>query len=100
MHADLSKKMHGISAAVSEFKVSRGWFDKLKKRTGIYSVIRHGEAASLDKCGAKEFVDEFKQYIETKGFLPKQVFKCEKTGLFWKKMPRGKGTARTQAYEG
>ena len=31
LHADLKKKMPVTSAAVSEFKVSRSWFDKFKK---------------------------------------------------------------------
>ena len=31
LHADLAKKMPGTSAAVSEFKASRGWFNKFKK---------------------------------------------------------------------
>lgn len=31
LHVDLAKKMPGTSAAVSEFKASRGWFDKFKK---------------------------------------------------------------------
>ena len=40
LHADLAKKRPRTSAAVSEFKTSRGWFDKFKKRTGIHSVLR------------------------------------------------------------
>ena len=31
LHADLVEKMPGMSAAVSEFKPSRGWFEKFKK---------------------------------------------------------------------
>ncbi|GFT46939.1 tigger transposable element-derived protein 1 [Nephila pilipes] len=31
-----------------EFKASRGWFDNFKKRNGIHSVIRHGEASNGD----------------------------------------------------
>ena len=31
------------------FKVSRGWFEKLKHRSGIHSVARHGEATSSHK---------------------------------------------------
>ncbi|XP_069961423.1 uncharacterized protein [Cherax quadricarinatus] len=88
LHADLVKKMPGASADVSEFKASRGWFERFKKRSGIHNVVKHGEAASSDKPATEEFVDEFKEYIEVEGFLPKQVFSCDETGLFWKKMPK------------
>nr|XP_053647234.1 tigger transposable element-derived protein 1-like [Cherax quadricarinatus] len=88
LHANLVRKMPGTSAAVSEFKANRDWFDKFKKRTGIHYVVRHGKVASLDKHGAEEFVDEFKEYVKAKGFLPNQVFNCDETGLFWKKMPK------------
>ena len=30
------------------FKASRSWFDNFKKRSGIHSVIRHGEASRAD----------------------------------------------------
>ncbi|XP_068208499.1 tigger transposable element-derived protein 1-like [Palaemon carinicauda] len=33
---------------MEEFKASRGWFQKLKRRTGIHSVVCHGEASSSD----------------------------------------------------
>lgn len=34
---------HGV-----DFKANHGWFEKFKKRTGIPSVVWHGEAASAD----------------------------------------------------
>ena len=45
LHEDLAKKMPGMSAAVSEFKASRGWFDKFKKQTSIHSVVRQQESS-------------------------------------------------------
>lgn len=82
LHADFAKKMPGMSAAVSEFKASRGAGSTFKKRTGIHSVVRHGKATSSDKCGAEEFIDEFKEYVEAEGFLSQQVFNCDETSLF------------------
>ncbi|GBN33614.1 hypothetical protein AVEN_59457-1 [Araneus ventricosus] len=38
-------------ASEDSFKASRGWFDNFRKRTGIHSVVRHGEAASLEPEG-------------------------------------------------
>ena len=43
LHADLAKKMPGMSAAVSEFKTSRDWFNKFKKQSGIHSVVKQQE---------------------------------------------------------
>nr|XP_053640973.1 tigger transposable element-derived protein 1-like [Cherax quadricarinatus] len=87
LHEDLIKKMPATSDDVSEFKASKGWFERFKKRSGIHSVIRHGEAASSDHKAAEKYVQEFKKYIDSEGLKPEQVFNCDETGLFWKKMP-------------
>ena len=71
-----------------EFKASRGWFEKFKRRTGIHSVVRHGEASSADQKAADEFVQKFEQLVIDEGYVAQQVFNCDETGLFWKKMPR------------
>ncbi|XP_068233381.1 tigger transposable element-derived protein 1-like [Palaemon carinicauda] len=68
------------------FKDSDGWFDHFR-RTGIRSVIRHGEAASSDKKAADEFLRKFEELISGEAYIPQQFFNCEETGLFWKKMP-------------
>lgn len=74
--------------APPEFKASHGWFDRFRRRTGIHSVVRHGEAASSDKKAADEFLKKFEELISREGYIPQQVFNCDETGLFWKKMPR------------
>jgi len=51
-------------------------------------VVRHGEAASANQKAAEEFVQDFSEYVKANGFIPQQVFNCDETGLFWKKMPR------------
>jgi len=48
-------------------------------------VVRHGEAASLNKDAAEKFVEKFKDFVDREGFIPEQVFNCDETGLFWKK---------------
>ena len=45
-------------------------------------MVRHGEAASDNKEAA-----EFREYVEAEGFVPRQVFNYDETGLLWKKMP-------------
>ncbi|XP_066471611.1 uncharacterized protein [Tiliqua scincoides] len=45
LHADLIQQEPGTSAEPEVFKASRGWFERFKTRSGIHSVVRHGEAA-------------------------------------------------------
>ncbi|XP_069938076.1 tigger transposable element-derived protein 1-like isoform X1 [Cherax quadricarinatus] len=87
LHDELVKKLPATSD-VSEFKASKVWFERFKKRTDIHGVIRHGEAASSDQKVAEKCVQEFKEYIEAEGLKPEQVFSCDETGPFWKKMPK------------
>lgn len=51
-------------------------------------MVRHGEASSADKKAAEEFKVEFCTYVNAEGYVPQQVFSCNETGLFWKKMPK------------
>ncbi|XP_069172253.1 tigger transposable element-derived protein 1-like [Procambarus clarkii] len=89
LYVDLVRKTPGASTEEEEiFKASRGWFEKFRKRSGIHSVVRHGEAASSDKAAAEKFVPEFQEFVAEKEFLPQQVFNCYETGLFWKKMTK------------
>lgn len=87
IYQDLKNKTPGSSSEVNDdFKASRGWFDNFKKRTGIHSVVRYREADSADKAAAKKFVNSFARIIGGE-YLSQQVFNCNETGLFWKKMP-------------
>ncbi|XP_064089258.1 tigger transposable element-derived protein 1-like [Macrobrachium nipponense] len=90
IYADLVKKEASTSKEASEevFKASHGWFDNFKKRTGIHSVVRHGEAASADVKAAYTYIQKFAALVAREGYIPQQVFNCDETGLFWKKMPR------------
>ncbi|KAJ7316369.1 hypothetical protein JRQ81_002531 [Phrynocephalus forsythii] len=90
LHADIIARPPGASdgAEVESFKASHGWFDNFKKRTSIHSVVRYGEAASTNTIDADQFVLEFKDYVTAQDFVPQQVFNCDETGLFWKKMPK------------
>ncbi|GFY49233.1 tigger transposable element-derived protein 1 [Trichonephila inaurata madagascariensis] len=67
-------------ASEESFKASRGWFENFKKRSGIHSVVRHGEAA-------EDYIKKFSDLIKAQGYISQQVFNCNETRLFWKKMP-------------
>ncbi|XP_069161518.1 tigger transposable element-derived protein 1-like [Procambarus clarkii] len=88
LYVDLVRKIPGASSQDEVFRASRGWFENFKKRSGIHSVVRHGEAASSDKGAAEAFVPEFQKFVDQEQFLPQQVFNCDETGLFWKKLTK------------
>ena len=46
-----------------------------------------GEAASSDHEAAKKFPTKVRDIIKAKGYVPKQIFNCDETGLYWKIMP-------------
>ena len=59
---------------------------KVIRRSGIHSVLRHGEAASSNKKEVEKLKKEFSD-IKAEGFVPQQVFDGDKTGLFWNMLP-------------
>ncbi|UYV71391.1 hypothetical protein LAZ67_8002951 [Cordylochernes scorpioides] len=90
IYGDLLKQTSQTSideASEESFKASRGWFENFKKRSGIHSVVRHGEAASSDMKAAEDYIKTFSDLIKAQGYISQQVFNCDETGLFWKKMP-------------
>ena len=53
IYGDLVMKNLGANSKDFDFKASRGRFEKCKKRSGIHSALRHGEAASTNKIEAE-----------------------------------------------
>ncbi|KAJ7316991.1 hypothetical protein JRQ81_003153 [Phrynocephalus forsythii] len=88
LHIDLLHQHMETSAPAEEFKVNRGWFENFKVRSGIHSVARHGEATSSHLRAAEDFAMEFREDMVSEGYLPQQVFNCNETGLFWKRIPK------------
>ncbi|GFT22739.1 tigger transposable element-derived protein 1 [Nephila pilipes] len=90
IYGDLLKQTPHTSideASEESFKASRVWFENFKKRTSIHPVVRHGEAASSDMKSAEDYIKTFSDLIKAQGYISQQVFNCDETGLFWKKMP-------------
>ena len=48
---------------------TNGWFTGSRKRTGLHSVMRHGDAASGDGDAAEQHCEKFKKIIEEGGFV-------------------------------
>ncbi|XP_070275853.1 zinc finger protein 64 isoform X2 [Myotis yumanensis] len=70
IYADLLQRTPGTSmdeASGEPFKASRGWFENFKKRTGIHSVVRHGEAAIADikEGDINELIEEHSEELTT-----------------------------------
>lgn len=85
-YGDLAKDIPGTSAET--FKAGHGWFEKFTKRSGIYSFFfRHGEAEWANNKAAEKFTSDFADYVDAEGFVSRQVFHCDETGLFWRIMP-------------
>lgn len=55
LHADLLKRIPGLSKEdIESFEASRGWFEKLKRRSAIHGVVRNKEASPPDREAAKK----------------------------------------------
>ena len=82
--SDLISERPGLSTENDEgFKRSRGWLDNFKRRSGIHSVVRHGEAESLDSHGAETSSKSFWVLPARASF---QLRWEDERGLFWKEM--------------
>ncbi|XP_077576237.1 SWI/SNF complex subunit SMARCC1-like isoform X2 [Stigmatopora nigra] len=84
--ADLLKERVGPSEERPplDFKASHGWLQKFTRRVERHSL----ENFSQDQQVAEGFTHAFRRLLEEGNYLPQQVFTCDHTGLFWKKMPR------------
>ncbi|KAL3682913.1 hypothetical protein R1sor_000935 [Riccia sorocarpa] len=87
---DKAKKLYNTvthdNEGGKEFKFSHGWLNGFKKRYGIKSFVRHGEAASVEIT--KEVVrkiEELKRLIFE--FDPEDVYNMDETGLFFRLEP-------------
>ena len=83
--ADLVKETPSTSAEGESgliFKASRGWFEGLKYRSGINSVVRHGEAVSSNKEAAEKYVGEFSDFIDAGGYLSSKCLTVTRLAYF------------------
>ena len=81
------KHLHEKNPTKEVFSASKGWFEKFKSRFSLHNVKFSGESAAADRVAAEAFIPLLKEAIEAKGYLPAQIFNCDETGLFWKRMP-------------
>ncbi|KAK4303744.1 hypothetical protein Pmani_024265 [Petrolisthes manimaculis] len=78
----------GKSTEEMKFTASTGWLYKFMKRIGTKNITVTGEAASADYGAAEEMKIKMKEMVEEINYSPQQVWNCDETGLYWKRMPK------------
>ena len=82
-------EFHSLLYPESPNKTFNGIYDfqwRFRNRFGIKSLVISGEKASADVAAADEFVSFFNDL--TNGYSLDQISNCDKTGLFYKMLPR------------
>ena len=77
-----------------DFKASKGWWDKDRKRNGIGSVRLHGEAGSVDLDGIKEAIEKIRETLER--FDAECIYNWDETGLYFKLLPSATYTSKSE----
>ena len=83
----------------SDFKGSRGWLDKWKKRYNVKQLKVNGESADV----RGETVDSWKERLPeiVEGYAKEDIWNMDETGVFWQALPdRGFGQKGKQCYGG
>ncbi|KFD69417.1 hypothetical protein M514_18289 [Trichuris suis] len=75
------------SIAEVKFIASHGRFDRFLRRGNLRCLKLTGESASADTEAAAKFQEELKNIIVECGYSYKQVFDCDETTIYWKKLP-------------
>ena len=83
------------SLGETNFKVSSGWWAKVRKRNGIGKSVRlHGEAGEVDHEQIKSKIDEIRKDLES--YDPENIYNWDETGLYFKLIPYSTYTARNE----
>lgn len=71
-----------------EFKATIWSFAKFKRITGIKHEVMHGEYRNADKEKYDKFCLEIQKFIVLERYCFQQIFNCDETGLFRKRIPK------------
>lgn len=71
----------------SNFKCSKGWVTRWKKRHGVRQVRITGEIRSADVAAAEAFLPKLQEIVEENDLSPEQVYNADETGLYHRMLP-------------
>ncbi|GFW97046.1 tigger transposable element-derived protein 1-like protein [Trichonephila clavipes] len=88
----MGPKKHGVSRTVFTINTKREMIAKVERGQKIADVARQyglnrSTSASADKEAVEKYYLKFHEFTETEGYRPQQIFNCDETSLFWKRMP-------------
>lgn len=71
---------------LEEFRGSKGWFERFKKRRGITFQKQVGEAGAVSEETVEEWVSTTLPAL-IDGYEPNNIYNCDETALFFKLLP-------------
>ena len=92
MGPQLIEKAKQIAVALGkpDFKESRGWLEKWKKRYNIKNLRIRGESGDVQGPTVDSWKERLPELLS--GFASDEIYNIDETGLFWKALPdRGFG---------
>ncbi|GBN66044.1 Tigger transposable element-derived protein 4 [Araneus ventricosus] len=67
------------------FSASHGWVEKFKNRHSLATHALSRESASVNEGTVEQWKEDLATLVN--GYEPKNIYNCDKTGLFYKLMP-------------
>ena len=86
LYEDFQKK-DGTEEETKPFTGGREWLYRFRNRFNLKNIKVIRDVASADEEAAATFPAELKKVIKERKYDSRQIFNCDETGLFWKKMP-------------
>ena len=70
-----------------DFKASKGWLNRWKKRHGIHMLTISGEKLLADFEAATKFKEKIENLINEKGLYDEKVYNVDEIGLYFRLFP-------------
>ena len=77
-----------LSISQDDFKASWQWFSRFRERRGLQQILLHGEGAEVDRESPSLLEALDKLYAIISNYDPENVYNMDKTGLFFRLLPR------------
>ncbi|VDP34671.1 unnamed protein product [Soboliphyme baturini] len=91
-----SKEEAGEAGKDENFVAGDGWINRFKTRCNWHSIAEGAETAIADKEAASPFPETLMAMIEEDHCSSERALNVDKSGLFWKKMPKTTFIARVE----